>query len=60
MLDNWFKYDDDLVTQVKSSEILNLKGGGDWHTAYYLIYRKLEIAAEDGEAGAMNEEMKEN
>ena len=38
----WLKYDDDVVTTVNLEDILMLKGGGDWHTAYYLIYRKLQ------------------
>lgn len=42
--DNWLCFDDDIVTQVKLDEILNLKGGGDWHTAYLCIYRKLEAS----------------
>lgn len=41
--EDWLKYDDDKVTEVKTDDILNLRGGGDWHMAYYLIYRKLEI-----------------
>jgi ubiquitin carboxyl-terminal hydrolase 14 len=35
----WWKYDDDTVTEVNTAEILNLKGGGDWHTAYLNFYR---------------------
>jgi ubiquitin carboxyl-terminal hydrolase 14 len=35
------RYDDDEVTKVKIDDILALRGGGDWHMAYYLIYRKL-------------------
>lgn len=27
------------VTQVGTAEILQLKGGGDWHTAYLAFYR---------------------
>lgn len=42
-LEEWFKYDDDLVTKVKLEDVLNLRGGGDWHMAYYCVYRKLEI-----------------
>ena len=41
--DDWFQYDDDIVTPVKTDDILNLKGGGDWHAAYICIYRKLEV-----------------
>eukprot|EP00347_Sterkiella_histriomuscorum_P013667 403363833 len=41
--DDWFQYDDDIVSTVKTDEILALRGGGDWHTAYLCIYRKLEV-----------------
>ena len=37
--DFWWKFDDDKVTEVHTAEILDLKGGGDWHTAYLNIYR---------------------
>lgn len=43
----WHKYDDEEVTEVTLEEILNLKGGGDWHTAYLLLYRKLQFLPED-------------
>lgn len=35
----WWKYDDDTVSEVTTADILNLKGGGDWHTAYLNFYR---------------------
>jgi ubiquitin carboxyl-terminal hydrolase 14 len=41
--DDWLQYDDDLVSNVKIDDILALRGGGDWHTAYLCIYRKLEV-----------------
>jgi ubiquitin carboxyl-terminal hydrolase 14 len=41
--DHWLKFDDDLVTKQSIEDILNLRGGGDWHMAYYLIYRKLQL-----------------
>lgn len=40
--DEWICFDDDIVTTVSGDEIMNLKGGGDWHTAYLALYRKLE------------------
>jgi len=43
-VDEWLKYDDDVVTVVSTEEIMNLRGGGDWHMAYYCIYRKIEVA----------------
>ena len=41
--DDWYEYDDDIVTTVKTDDILALRGGGDWHTAYLCIYRKIEV-----------------
>jgi ubiquitin carboxyl-terminal hydrolase 14 len=35
----WWKYDDETVTEMATSDIMNLKGGGDWHTAYLSFYR---------------------
>jgi len=37
--DEWLKFDDDVVTTVTDEDILKLSGGGDWHTAYILMYR---------------------
>ncbi|KAL5456936.1 hypothetical protein EMCRGX_G034164 [Ephydatia muelleri] len=41
---DWIKLDDDVVSAVPEEEVLKLSGGGDWHTAYILLYgpRKLE------------------
>ena len=36
--DQWFMFDDDEVSTVTSEEILRLSGGGDWHSAYVLLY----------------------
>lgn len=44
--DQWLCFDDDIVTTVKTDDILALRGGGDWHTAYLCIYRKLEATKE--------------
>ena len=45
--DDWYQCDDDLVSQVKTEDIIKLKGGGDWHMAYFLLYRKLEVCKGD-------------
>jgi len=45
--DVWYKYDDDYVSQAKLDEILALRGGGDWHMAIYLIYKKIEIIKDE-------------
>jgi len=44
--DEWYKFDDDYVTEHKLEDILALRGGGDHHMAYYLIYRKIELDKE--------------
>lgn len=41
--DDWICYNDDVVTESKIEKILELRGGGDWHMGYYLLYRKLEV-----------------
>eukprot|EP00824_Muranothrix_gubernata_P009618 TRINITY_DN22320_c0_g1_i1.p1 TRINITY_DN22320_c0_g1~~TRINITY_DN22320_c0_g1_i1.p1 ORF type:complete len:548 (-),score=126.65 TRINITY_DN22320_c0_g1_i1:46-1689(-) len=41
--DTWCQFDDDIVKFATTEEILDLKGGGDWHTAYILLYRRVEI-----------------
>jgi len=41
--DRWVCYDDDLVSEVSIEDILALRGGGDWHMGYYLLYRKLAV-----------------
>ena len=41
--EDWLKCDDDIVTEVKVTDILDLAGGGDWPSAYLAIYRRLEV-----------------
>jgi len=47
--DDWLMCDDDEVHAVTSEDVLKLSGGGDWHTAYVLLYRSrvLEMDEED-------------
>lgn len=47
--DKWFKYDDDYVTNQNLQNILDLRGGGDWHMAYYMVYRRLEVDPYEGD-----------
>jgi uncharacterized UBP type Zn finger protein len=35
----WWKFDDDVVTEVDSEEIMRLKGGGDKDMTYLVFYR---------------------
>ncbi|KAJ2655880.1 deubiquitinating enzyme, partial [Coemansia sp. RSA 1200] len=39
----WYKFDDDNVSMVTDEDILKLCGGGDWHTAYILLYRAKKL-----------------
>ncbi|MCQ2820450.1 MAG: hypothetical protein MJ252_24565 [archaeon] len=41
--DKWLKYDDDTVSMVTTNDILELKGGGDWHMAYICFFKQLEV-----------------
>lgn len=36
--DTWLKCNDDEVSMVTKEDILKLSGGGDWHSAYILLY----------------------
>ncbi|KAJ2996735.1 deubiquitinating enzyme [Globomyces sp. JEL0801] len=40
---NWWKFDDDKVSQVPQEDITKLEGGGDWHTAYMCLYRAKQL-----------------
>ncbi|KAI8888581.1 cysteine proteinase [Backusella circina FSU 941] len=37
--DEWYKFDDDKVSMLRDADIQKLEGGGDWHTAYIVLYR---------------------
>lgn len=41
--DSWVKFDDDQTSKVTLEEVMALRGGGDWHMAYLLIYRRLQF-----------------
>lgn len=43
----WLMFDDDNVIPVTEEDVLKLSGGGDWHTAYLLIYGPRTIEYED-------------
>lgn len=40
--DSWWCYDDSKVTAVTTKDVLALCGGGDWHTAYVCLYRRVD------------------
>ena len=65
--ETWLKCDDDDVSPVHEEDVLKLSGGGDWHTAYLLLYgpRKLpkvrgQETPEDKTPAAAAENMETN
>ncbi|MES1919419.1 deubiquitinating enzyme [Bonamia ostreae] len=40
---NWFLYNDDSVEVVPVSEIKKLFGGGEWHSAYLAVFKKIKV-----------------
>ena len=57
-LDEWLMFDDENVTPISEEDVMKLSGGGDWHTAYLLIYGPRTIEFEemtsDGASGESN------
>jgi len=45
---NWIKCDDDEVSPVHEEDVLKLSGGGDWHTAYLLLYGPRKLLKNSG------------
>ncbi|KAI8978991.1 hypothetical protein BDB01DRAFT_837127 [Pilobolus umbonatus] len=41
--DEWYKFDDDKVSTMRDADIERLDGGGDWHTAYIVLYRAKKL-----------------
>ncbi|KAI9353951.1 hypothetical protein BD770DRAFT_429086 [Pilaira anomala] len=39
----WHKFDDDKVSVLRDSDIERLDGGGDWHTAYIVLYKAKKL-----------------
>lgn len=46
---NWLKCDDDEMSPVHEEDVLKLSGGGDWHTAYLLVYGPRKLPKERGQ-----------
>ncbi|KXS18912.1 ubiquitin carboxyl-terminal hydrolase 14 [Gonapodya prolifera JEL478] len=39
LTDDWFKFDDDKVSPVRTEDITKLEGGGEYHAAYICLYK---------------------
>ena len=53
-------FDDENVTPIAEENILKLSGGGDWHTAYLLIYGPRKFECEDKKDEGASEESNVN
>lgn len=40
--DDWWKFDDNVVSAVKTADIKKLSGGADWHINYISFYRRVD------------------
>jgi len=49
LTDKWHLFDDENVSEVQESQVLDLSGGGDWHMSYVLLYGPRRIRAENAE-----------
>jgi hypothetical protein len=47
-------FDDENVTPITEEDVMKLSGGGDWHTAYLLIYgpRVIEYEEQNNEGAS--------
>ena len=50
--DAWVQFDDDKLVPRKGEDIIALKGGGDWHTAYLMLWRAQRVPAAAAPAAA--------
>jgi Ubiquitin carboxyl-terminal hydrolase len=41
--DSWVQFDDDKLIMRKDEDITALSGGGDWHTAYLLLFHAQKV-----------------
>jgi len=48
--ENWLKCDDDEMSPVHEEDVLKLSGGGDWHTAYLLVYGPRKLPKDRGQS----------
>ena len=47
-IDSWTLFDDDVTHEKKEEDILALKGGGDHHMGYMLVYRAIYVKEQPG------------
>ena len=59
--DTWIECNDDDVRPIHVDDVMKLSGGGDWHTAYLLLYgpRRLPKKVLEEEGGKKKEEVEE-
>jgi hypothetical protein len=51
----WVQFDDDKMIPRKDEDILELAGGGDWHTAYLMLFKPQRVPESSKEAAPLSE-----
>lgn len=41
----WIEFDDDTMIAKKDEDIIALNGGGDWHSAYMMLFKAQRVPA---------------
>ena len=52
----WVQFDDDKMIPRKDEDALGLSGGGDWHTAYMMLWKPQRVPATSKESAPPAEE----
>lgn len=52
---SWVQFDDDKMIPRKDEDILELSGGGDWHTGYLFLYKPQRVPESSNQAEPLNE-----
>ena len=42
--ESWIECNDDVINPIHVEDVMKLSGGGDWHTAYLLLYGPRKLA----------------
>lgn len=52
---SWVQFDDDKMIPRKDEDVLELAGGGDWHTAYLMLFKPQRVPESSTEAVPLSE-----
>lgn len=52
---SWVQFDDDKMIPRKDEDVLELAGGGDWHTGYLMLFKPQRVPEASKEAAPLSE-----